>query len=147
VIDMQTEPFSPASDLATRLRARGQRATSQRLVVHDALRELGRHVSADQVLATVKTRLPGMSLPTVYATLELFEELGIVRRVSVAGGPVLWDPRTDAHHHFTCRRCGRVEDLEGAVDSTAAVAAARQAGFEPQHVELVVSGLCSRCAA
>src|ERR671928_1933342 len=93
----------------TTLRARGQRVTSQRVVIHRALQELGRHASAEEVLDRVRDRLPGISLPTVYATLELFEELGIARRVTGGrrpGGPVLYDPRPDPHHHLVCRRCG-----------------------------------------
>jgi Fe2+ or Zn2+ uptake regulation protein len=144
---MPSEAFNPEIDLTALLRSRGQRATSQRLVTYAALRELGRHVTADEVQASVKSRLPGMSLPTVYATLELFEELGIVRRVSAPGGPVLWDPRPDGHHHLACRRCGRVEDIDGALDASSPLAAAREAGFAPERAELVVSGLCAECAA
>src|ERR671932_788421 len=72
--------------LATVLRAGGHRMTSQRLVLHRVLAELGRHASAEEIARASAERLPGLSLPTVYATLELFEDLGLVRRVD-AGGP------------------------------------------------------------
>src|SRR5437763_2898966 len=97
--------------LAEVLRARGQRVTSQRLVIHRLLAEMDRHVTADEILRRAGERLPGMSLPTVYATLDLLAELGLARRVSV-GGPVLYDPRAEDHAHVRCRECGRVEDLE-----------------------------------
>src|SRR5918999_1568134 len=143
---MTSDTFTPEVDLAARLRGRGQRVTSQRLLIHAALRELGRHASADEVLSAVSPRLPGVSTPTVYATLELLEELGLVRRVRAGTGPALWDPRTEPHHHLACRRCGRVEDVEADLDAAGALAAARHAGFEPEQVELLVSGLCERCA-
>ena len=143
---MATDTFTPDSELAASLRSRGQRVTSQRLVIHAALRELGRHATADEVLNAVSPRLPSVSLPTIYATLELLEELGVVRRVQAGPGPALWDPRTEAHHHLVCRRCGTVEDVEGDVDAAPPLAAARRAGFAPETVELVVSGLCARCA-
>jgi Fe2+ or Zn2+ uptake regulation protein len=133
--------------LAAALRGRGQRVTSQRLVIHRALRELDRHATAEEVLLAVSDRLPGVSLPTVYATLDLFEELGIVRRVSAGGGPALYDPRTDAHHHLVCLICGRVDDLEGEVDLGPAMRAARRRSFSPRDAELVISGICSDCAA
>src|SRR4051794_24889151 len=98
-------------ELSEALRQRGQRVTSQRLVINRALRELDRHVTAEEVLGEVSERLPNVSLPTVYATLDLFEELGIVRRAAVREGAVLYDPRAEQHHHLVCRRCGRVEDL------------------------------------
>jgi Fe2+ or Zn2+ uptake regulation protein len=138
----------PTPDLATRLRDRGQRVTSQRVVLHEVLRTLDRHVSADEVLRAAAPRLPGLSRPTVYATLELFEGLGLVRRVvtPTMGGAVLYDPRTDEHDHLVCRRCGRVADLEGAVDATAALDAAARAGARPERADVVVSGLCRECA-
>jgi len=80
------------------VRERGLRATSQRVVMHRLLRERDRHVSAEELLAEAGERLPGVSLPTVYATLELFEQLGVVRRVNGGGGTLLWDTRTDSNH-------------------------------------------------
>src|SRR2546422_1024013 len=94
--------------LAEALRARGQRVTSQRLILHRALRELGRHATAEELLRSAEERLPNLSLPTVYATLELFEELGVARRVPVGSGPVLWDPRPADHQHFPCTHCARI---------------------------------------
>lgn len=131
--------------LATALRERGQRVTSQRLVIHRALREAGRHVTAEEVLDAVSDRLPNVSLPTVYATLDLFERLQIVRRVRAGNGAVLYDPRGEPHHHLVCRSCGRVEDLEQEVDLGPALSAAGRTGFEPDNAELVVSGLCAQC--
>jgi Fe2+ or Zn2+ uptake regulation protein len=138
---------NPEQDLVRELRDRGQRVTSQRLVIHRALRELDRHATADQVLEAVRDRLPGVSLPTVYATLELFEQLGVVRRVSGPSGPALYDPRPDPHHHLVCTRCGRVEDVEARLDLSAADRAARRHGFRPAHSEVVISGLCADCAS
>src|ERR1700712_1688102 len=74
-----------SQDLSTVLRERGMRVTSQRIVVDRALRELDRHVTADELLDAVSDRLPNISLPTIYATLDLLEELGMVRRVQRAG--------------------------------------------------------------
>src|SRR5262245_41917597 len=133
-------------DLARRLRAQGGRVTPQRLVIARALRERPRHVTAEALLDEVGDRLPGLSLPTVYATLELLERLGEVRRVAVPGGPVAWDSRLDPHQHAVCRECGEVADLDAPVAGEPALAAARGAGFVPERAEVVVTGLCARCA-
>ncbi len=144
----RTAPAVRTEDqLADVLRGRGQRVTSQRLVIHRALRELDRHATAEQVLDAVRDRLPGISLPTVYATLELFEELEVVRRVSRSPGPVLYDPRTDPHHHLVCDQCGRVEDLDTSLDLAPATRAARRRGWVAEHTEVVVTGRCAGCAA
>jgi Fe2+ or Zn2+ uptake regulation protein len=144
----QTHTQAPPRDdaeLAELLRERGLRATSQRVVMHRLLRDRNRHLSAEELLSEASERLPGVSLPTVYATLELFEQLGIVRRVNGGGGTLLWDTRADAHHHMICRRCGRIEDLEAPLDLGRARHSAARAGFQPDRAEVVVSGLCANC--
>jgi Fe2+ or Zn2+ uptake regulation protein len=146
----QTHHHTPPRDdaeLAELLRDRGLRATSQRVVMHRLLRDRARHVSAEELLSEASERLPGVSLPTVYATLELFEQLGVVRRVNGGGGTLLWDTRGDAHHHMICRRCGRIEDMEVPLDLERARRSAARSGFEPDRAEVVVSGLCAHCAA
>ena len=136
---------SATPDLRAALRTRGQRTTPQRLAVHAALRELGRHATAEEVLAVVADRVPGVSLPTVYAALELLADLGLAGRVR-AGRAVRYDPRTAPHHHAVCERCGAVEDLDAPVDLDAAVAAARGMGAVVSGAEVLVHGLCARCA-
>jgi Fe2+ or Zn2+ uptake regulation protein len=131
--------------LSAALRAGGHRVTSQRLVLYRVLRELGRHAHAEEIARVSSERLPGLSLPTVYATLELFEGLGLVRRVDAGGPAALFDPRTDPHAHFACRLCGTVSDLDAAVDASAAEVAARASGAAPDHVEVVLRGLCAAC--
>jgi Fe2+ or Zn2+ uptake regulation protein len=141
-----TDPAAEAR-LVAALRERGQRVTSQRLVIGRLLRELDRHVTAEEVLRRASEQLPGVSLPTVYATLDLLTELGEARRVSV-GGPVLYDPRVEDHAHVRCRECGRVEDLDVALDGVSrALRAARDAGFAAESAELVVEGRCAACTA
>src|SRR5438552_2456474 len=131
---------------AEALRGRGQRVTSQRVVLLRVLRELNRHVTAEEVLRAAAPSLPGLSLPTVYATLELFEELGLVRRLNLADGATRFDPRTDHHHHAVCRRCGAVQDVDAPTDVSAAMRRARRAGFAAERAEVVVTGLCAECA-
>jgi Fe2+ or Zn2+ uptake regulation protein len=133
--------------LITKLRERGLRVTSQRVVIHRTLCAQAQHMTAEQVLGSVSGVLPGTSLPTVYATLELFEELGLVRRLGTGTGAVLFDSRVEPHAHTVCRRCGATTDLEGAPASERALRHARESGFVPDHAQLVVRGLCERCAA
>src|SRR3954468_24899001 len=131
--------------LSEALRTAGHRVTSQRLVLYRVLGELGRHASAEEVARVSSGRLPGLSLPTVYATLELFESLGLVRRVDAGGPAALFDPRTEPHAHFACRVCGAVLDLDAAVDAAPARAAALAAGAEADHVDVVLRGRCPDC--
>jgi Fe2+ or Zn2+ uptake regulation protein len=137
---------SVSEELSTALHERGMRVTPQRVLLHRALRELDRHVTADELLESVADRLPNVSLPTIYATLELLEELGMVRRVQRAG-TTLFDPRVDSHHHLICTVCGSIEDLDSALDTAALERAAAKRGFEQERIEAVVHGRCAACRA
>lgn len=131
--------------LRAALRERGQRVTPQRLVIAAAVRDLDRHATAEQIYTDVAARLPGVSLPTVYATLELLEGIGLVRRVATEGGTAVYDPRGDHHHHLVCRGCGAIADVDGDVDHSALMRAARRAGFAADEAQVVVRGLCASC--
>jgi Fe2+ or Zn2+ uptake regulation protein len=133
--------------LIAALRATGRRVTTPRLLVHRHLRAADRHVTAEQLYAELAEQVPSLSAATVYDTLDLLDELGLIRRVSTPRGATTYDSRTDDHHHMICRACGQVEDLDAAVDTTAAENAAGAAGFAPAFAQVTVSGLCSACRA
>lgn len=132
--------------LITQLRERSLRVTPQRLVIHRALCGHSQHMTADQVLDSVSEVLPGTSLPTVYATLELLESLGLVRRFGTGNGAVLFDSRVEPHAHTVCRRCGATADLAGIDWPDATLTQASEDGFVPDHAQVVIWGLCARCA-
>jgi Fe2+ or Zn2+ uptake regulation protein len=134
-------------ELIAALRATGRRVTTPRLLVHRALRASDRHVTAEQLYAELAEQVPSLSAATVYDTLDLLDELGLIRRVSTPRGATTYDSRTDPHHHMICRACGQVEDLEADVDAAAAQRAAEAAGFAVGYAQLTLSGLCPECAA
>jgi Fur family transcriptional regulator, stress-responsive regulator len=128
------------------IRARGGRVTPQRRVVLEHVQRQSGHFTADQLLASASSDLPGISAPTVYATLDLLEELGLVRRVPGLGGVEVYDARTESHDHLVCRICGRVADVDLAVNSPAVMRRAEASGFVPESASLAVIGVCSACA-
>jgi Fur family peroxide stress response transcriptional regulator len=125
--------------LTEALRERGQRVTLPRLMVHRYVAGAPQHVTAEHV----HNELPSLSFGTIYSTLELLEELGLVRRVTTLEGTAVYDSQTDPHGHALCRRCGRLFDLEpGAVKTPAA-----PSGFRVEQAEVQLVGLCADCAA
>ena len=132
-------------DLRQTLRARDMRVTPQRLAVHAALQALGRHSTAEEVLERVHGTVPGVSLPTVYAALELLADLGLANRVQ-AGRAVRFDPRTEPHHHLVCTVCGAVTDLDADVELGPALDQARALGADAAAAEIIVRGRCAACA-
>ena len=99
------------------------------------------------MFGAVVRRMPGVSLPTVYATLELMEQLGLARRVEAGTGAVVYDGRVDEQDHLVCRGCGTIADIDAPVDRAALVASARAAGFAAESAGVVVRGLCASCRA
>jgi Fur family peroxide stress response transcriptional regulator len=142
-------PTADALDeqLRARLRDAGLKVTAQRVVLHRTLHGLGRHATADEVQRAAAADLPGLSLPTVYAGLELLADLGLASRVEAGGGAVRWDPRTDGHAHFACARCGAVIDVDGEPDAGPLLAAARRAGLAVDGVDVTLRGTCAACSA
>jgi len=139
-------PDTDDHDLVELLHARGQRVTSQRLVILRELRRRARHATAEEIQLAVRDALPGIATPTVYATLELLVGLGLARRIDAGGPAALYDARLEPHQHAVCRRCGEVRDVDGTLSADALLAAAAASGFRPAGAELIISGLCDRCA-
>jgi Fur family peroxide stress response transcriptional regulator len=82
------------------------------------------------------------SRATVYNTLNWLKEAGLVCEVH-EGGQVRFDPNTSRHHHFVCRRCGKVEDVEEALIGNLEIALS--SGQKIEVFEVTIRGICSIC--
>lgn len=145
-MDAPTVTGSADEQLVARLRGAGLRVTPQRLALHRLLAGAPRHVTAEALLREAAGDLPGLALPTVYSTLELFAELGLVRRVA-APGAARYDTNPSPHDHFTCTGCGALIDLDTSAGRAAATRAAEGAGHAVDAATVVVSGRCANCLA
>jgi Fur family iron response transcriptional regulator len=101
------------ASLAEVLRSHGVGPTHQRIEIARALFSRMTHLSADQVLAAVNERHAETSKATVYNTLKLFVEKGLVREVIVDPAKVFYDPNTSPHHHFYDVETGEITDIDG----------------------------------
>jgi Fe2+ or Zn2+ uptake regulation protein len=90
--------------------ARGLRMTPQRNAIVEHLEKVQYHPTAEEVFTEVNRRFPMTSRATVYNTLKLLSEAGLLREIR-RDHQVRYDPNLSPHHHFICRRCGRIEDL------------------------------------
>src|SRR5689334_4826846 len=97
--------------LQHRLRSRGVRPSAHRLAVAEYVLTTAEHPSADQVLERVRRRFPLLSRATVYNTLNLFVEKGLLRELVLSEGRVVFDPKLDRHHHFIDDETGQIEDV------------------------------------
>jgi Fe2+ or Zn2+ uptake regulation protein len=121
------------------------RLTKQRAAILRALED-GQHLSAEAILERVRLELPGVSLGTIYRTLDILRSIGLVQIFSHAGGAAKYEAALDKHHHLVCTQCGTVANVN--VNDALAVAhrVANEHGFAEIDCALVISGRCSSCA-
>lgn len=90
---------------------RKTRMTRQRQVILDELRKVTTHPTASEIYQMVRTKIPNVSLGTVYRNLELLNEQGEIQQLELAGTQRRYDGIADNHYHFRCNCCGRVDDI------------------------------------
>jgi Fur family ferric uptake transcriptional regulator len=130
----------PSDDLTARLRARGLRVTAQREQVLDAVRQLG-HATPEQIGDAVS----GVDVTTVYRTLELLEQLGLVKHTHLGHGAPSYRPAEDDHIHVVCHQCSTVLDAPaGLVDGLAERLLADR-GFQLDRSHFTIFGTCADC--
>lgn len=133
-----------SSVLADRLRRAGQRVTPQRLVILGALLP-GGHLAADDVFARVEAQLPGVNRSTVYRTLDLYSELGLVSVTDLGGGARQYELLDQPHHHLICHRCGAATEMDDALVEPMREAIRARYGFAPRVEHLALFGFCDEC--
>jgi Fur family ferric uptake transcriptional regulator len=131
-----------AADLAVALRTRGLRMTPQREQVLEAVRRLG-HATPEQLCESVS----GVDITTVYRTLELLEELGLVRHTHLGHGAPSYRPADDEHVHLVCHSCGSVVDAPPDLTDGLAGSLRDERGFVLDRSHFTVFGRCKGCEA
>jgi len=102
------------------------------------------HPTADMVYAHVREEFPHISLGTVYRNLSLLSEIGEIRKIT-CNGPDRFDANTMPHYHFTCNRCGCVEDLEFTKEPELSNLTPVNFSGVIEHTNLDFSGICGSC--
>lgn len=132
--------------LRERLRERGLRLTPQRELVLRAVESLG-HATPDQVYAEVRAHSDAVNLSTVYRTLELLDELGLIRHAHLSDrAPTYHAVSGHEHFHLVCRECKRVTSLDRARLAPFLDALEADEGFVVDVGHLTVFGTCRECA-
>lgn len=87
------------------------RPTQQRLEVYQLLLKSGSHLTADEIYDNIKARMPAVSLATIYTILDLFKQKNLVNEIRIQFDKSCYEARIDPHHHFLCRRCNAMFNL------------------------------------
>lgn len=130
------------------LRAHGRRLTRQRALIWDALvAESDRHLSAEEIVERTQAKMPSLNPSTVYRTLEILVEEGLVLRTALGGDRAYYEPaREHRHHHIVCDRCGAVTHLHDDVLGDLPRRIRTSSGYELGSGEVTLFGLCAACA-
>jgi Fur family ferric uptake transcriptional regulator len=124
----------------------GYRLTPQRLMILKAVEDADSHISAEEIYAQVRTYYPQMNISTVYRTLELVKELGLVTETDMGDGRVRYHCMGKGHHHhLVCEKCGSIMDMEEAILDPLWSEIEHKYNFKVDMKHLVFFGLCSRC--
>ena len=128
-----------------KFRQAGLRATHQRYEILSELTNLDEHPDADAIYRKVRKRIPTISLDTVYRTLRLLEQKGVIKRVGTRQEKTKFDANTERHHHFVCSHCGQIFDFySDRLDNLDVSADINNVGV-PESVYIELHGVCNAC--
>jgi len=125
------------------LKERGILLTIQRSAVLDFLQDNTQHPTAEAIYQSLRGMYPALSRATVYNTLDLFKQHGLIQEITIERSKAHYDYNTESHHHFFCRHCGRIYDV-----GTEKIHCAREGwmdGHKMEDARLYIIGTCAAC--
>ncbi len=133
-------------DLVQLLRAHGIAVTPQRLAVLARLQHRHDHPSAEKLYQEIRRQLPSISFNTIYKTLEIFCQKGLVVKVNPLHEVARYDGETFYHIHLVCSKCQTITDVYWQREAPAlGLAPEKLQGFRVEHQAITLWGLCLRC--
>jgi len=121
------------------------RLTKQRSAVLRALAD-GTHLSAETILERVRAELPGVSLGTIYRTLDILRGIGLVQVFSFGGSAARYEAALDKHHHLLCSGCRSLKNVAANGLAQIAREIAEREGYTDYDHALTIVGLCADCS-
>ncbi len=127
------------------LKKKGYRVTLQRGMILDIIHEAPGHLTAEAILNRMQSKAPEVNKSTVYRTLELLEELGLVVKSEKDGRFIYHHMDEGHHHHLVCRRCGKVIECERDLLAPLETTLLKEFAFAADLHHLVIHGICKDC--
>ncbi len=121
------------------------RLTAQRQVILEELGKVTSHPTANEVYDMVRRRLPRIGLGTVYRNLELMADVGVIIKLEVGGTQKRFDATVEPHYHVRCTACGKVNDIEIAVQEQINEMAEKASNYKILGHHIEFSGVCTNC--
>ena len=133
-------------DMAGQLSRKGYRITPQRIMILGSIENSNTHITAEEIYAQVIGKYPRVNISTVYRTLDLLKQLGLIYEIDLGEGKIGYHPEDKGHHHhLICRKCNAIIDInESALFSVKAVLL-QAFDFDADLKHLALFGLCEKC--
>jgi Fur family peroxide stress response transcriptional regulator len=141
----KTSRKGPLDLFREKCRRQGISVTPQRVAIYRLLAASKDHPDAESIYDSVKVDFPDISIDTVYRTLSTFTEMGLVNEVEGYGQARRYDPDLKPHHHFRCRKCGKIVDFEEEGLDNLKIPKAIREKYSVLSVKVVAEGLCDVC--
>jgi Fur family transcriptional regulator, peroxide stress response regulator len=127
------------------LREKGFKVTPQRLAIYDVLYNTTEHPSAEVIFNQLQSHYPTMSLATVYKTIEILREIGLVQVLNVGEDSFRYDANTENHPHVRCMVCKRVDDIFEVDTSEFVAKVAQKTAYQLTGQQFYFYGVCPDC--
>jgi Fur family peroxide stress response transcriptional regulator len=141
----QNEIQQRLGQLKAALRGKGVKLTHQRMIIFQEVAESEEHPNAESVYKAARKKLPMVSLDTVYRTLWMLQDLGLIH---ILGGRdrVRFDGNMEPHHHFVCNECGLMRDFYNDEFSRLEIPKEIKYLGSGETVHIEVKGICTECS-
>jgi Fur family transcriptional regulator, ferric uptake regulator len=137
-----------SEEMVARLKELTPRVTPQRRAILKALCDVDGHLSAEEIVAEVTRRIPGVSPSTVYRNLQALENVGLISHVHMGHAVAQYQPADHGgHHHLVCGSCGGTQKVDKRTTQALKRSLLASHGFRADFEHFAIYGTCADCAA
>jgi len=135
------------STIIKTFRNSGYRATPQRIAISKFILRNHEHPTAQKAYMEVKKVHPTVSLATIYTTIKILRDTGLILELNMPQGQTRFDPNIEPHAHLLCLRCGSISDWMDPIMPKLIARVSADANFTVTGSSLDLKGICERCTA
>lgn len=141
------QPLKTETAIIQALRSKDYKATPQRIAICKITLASREHPSPQKIYTEIKKTNPTVSLATVYSTLGILKEGGLIQELNFPQGQTRYDPNLEPHINLVCTNCGKIFDLDDPTARELVKKVTAKAEFTPTTQRVDVYGVCKQCAA